>query len=107
MTATRILPRLALLASVALLPGCGLSLERTERVQGLERNLAESESRGRALTAQVATLESTLATERQARGDLTQVERRLARARADLGTAQSGRGTAEQQAAALTQQAAE
>ena len=105
MTATRILPRLALLASVALLPGCGLTVEHTARVQGLERDLAESRSRGQALTTQVATLEGTLATERAARGDLTQLERRLARARTDLGSAQQGRGTAEQQAASLAQQA--
>ena len=91
MTANRtLLPRLALLAPVALLPACGYSLERTERVQGLERNLAESETRSRELTTRIEALERTLAEERRARGELATVERRLARAQAELGSAQRG-----------------
>ena len=67
MTRTRAFAKAALFASVTLLPACGLSVERTERVSGLERNLAAAETRGQELTARVGELEQTLNAERRAR----------------------------------------
>ena len=101
MTRLRAFAKAALLASVAVLPACGLTVERSDRVQGLERNLAAAEARGEGLAARIGELERTLEAERRARGDLTAVERRLAAARRDLGAAQQGRSAAEQEAAQL------
>uniref|UniRef100_UPI0038D1F047 hypothetical protein n=1 Tax=Roseomonas rosulenta TaxID=2748667 RepID=UPI0038D1F047 len=107
MTSTRALARLALLASVAVLPACGYSVENSARVAGLERDLTASQARGQELTARVGELETTLAAERRARGDLAAIERRLAIARRDLGSAQQGRSSADQESAQLRQRVEE
>src|SRR4051812_33348394 len=77
------------------LSGCGVSLERTSRVDSLQRDLAASQPEGGTLRQQVAELERTLGQERQAAGDLAALEDRLAQARASLAAAQRGRAAAE------------
>ncbi len=107
MTSTRAIARLALLASVAVLPACGLSVENSARVAGLERDLTASQARGQELTARVGELERTLAAERRARGDLAAIERRLAMAQRELGSAQQGRTSADVETTQLRQRVEE
>ncbi|MFC7539433.1 hypothetical protein ACFQU2_08105 [Siccirubricoccus deserti] len=80
---------------LASLSGCGLTVERTSRLDAMQRDLAAAETQGGVLRQRVAELESTLAAERQAAGDLAVLDQRLAQARASLAAAQRGRATAE------------
>src|SRR4051794_40405606 len=88
---------LAVVAPVLLasLSGCGYSVERTARVDSLQRDLAVSQSETGTLRLQVEELERTLAQERAAAGDLAAIEARLGQARGALAAAQRNRSLAE------------
>src|SRR4051812_5528082 len=92
-------PAMVVLGS-ALLPslaGCGLTVERTARVDSLQRDLAATQAERGALSQRMAELERTLEQERQAAGDLAALEAQLDQARASLAAAQRGRAAAEAQ----------